>query len=93
MCGYAYDLNRRVRSIINAHGESVQSATAGQLIKLTGVSRNALRLVDKMTGGSKGGGPSGSGEAAMPVGHHVFTFKTRKDMDTVVEQSILELNY
>ena len=68
--------NRRsIRSIHNATGESVRSAGAGQLVKITGVSRKSLKHLKSLAGGRDGGGTA-AGETSsdmLPVGETLFT--------------------
>lgn len=88
-------VHRCIRSIVDAGGNSVRHATAGQLVKFTGVSRKSLRVVRDLAGGKDGGHADSIGGMldVLPVGEHAFTFAQRRRMAEVADLQLLRLHH
>eukprot|EP00750_Incisomonas_marina_P007749 INCI15040.4.p1 GENE.INCI15040.4~~INCI15040.4.p1 ORF type:complete len:676 (-),score=127.79 INCI15040.4:1758-3785(-) len=90
VCG---PLSGRIRAIFDANGHSVHHATAGQLVKFTGVSKDALSTLRRLEGGKHGGASDGTSEDALPVGEHAFIVGNRQRMGEIAALNLLRIKH
>lgn len=83
-----------MRVIYDAQDSKIDSASPGQLVRLTGVSKDSLKFVKQANGGKHGGTSIGGSEnAILPVGKYLFALRDRKEMSSIVQANRLDMNY